>query len=531
MPVDNTFPNTEPPPHPEDNSVDKNAQPSGVTKSAEPVLIDPKLAGALTDEIDAIPQGTQNVSTFNTTVPEAVLPSGSQPQQLSREQTVSFISKKGPPKVLLIVLGAFLLLIIVTMVMLFLRREKPVSLVGTKGELTWWGVDNDESVVKPIIEDYVNKNPNVKINYIKQSSQDYRERLTNALAQGKGPDIFEIHNSWVPMFKTELSTLPANIMSSDDYKKTFYPVAVQDFTTTSGIVAIPLEYDALTLFYNQDIFDSAALKPPTTWDDLTSLAKNLTQNGEGKGVILQSGVALGITDNIDYWPDILGLMVIQNGSDPGKPNQKAWDALAFYASFAQDHPVWNSSMPHSTSAFAKNKVAMIFAPTAATKDIVLENSNLRFKTATIPQLPKNNPTDPDYSYATYWAQGVWVRSKNTSVAWDFLKYLSNRESLTKMNETRKNINVLQKAYPRRDMAVLQKEDKIFGPVLSLAENSRSWYLHDKTSDGLTGLNSQMNEIYKNTLNSVIDNKDPDKNIDPWNLGITGVIAKYTAKKK
>ena len=48
-------------------------------------------------------------------------------------------------------------------------------------------------------------NPNIKIRYEKQSTQDYQERLANTLASGKGPDIFEIHNtryqdSWHPPF-------------------------------------------------------------------------------------------------------------------------------------------------------------------------------------------------------------------------------------------------------------------------------------------------------------------------------------------
>ena len=79
---------------------------------------------------------------------------------------------------------------------------------GGEADLTWWGLWEDESVVAPLIAEYQEANPKVKIQYVKQSQQDYRERLTNALAKGEGPDIFRFHNSWVPMLKNELDFVP-----------------------------------------------------------------------------------------------------------------------------------------------------------------------------------------------------------------------------------------------------------------------------------------------------------------------------------
>lgn len=512
MTNNNSFPSTEPPPHPGIS----NPIYSTANKPVPPEqIVDPKLASVMTIND---PQ--------NSFAPASTSSGASDTSQLNSQPLPP--QKKGMPKILPIILGVFGILIIVTVVMFFLRRDRSINLVGTKGELVWWGVGNDESVVKPLIDEYINQNPNVKITYVKQSVQDYRERLINSLAQGKGPDIFEIHNSWVPMFSTELSSLPSSVMSIDEYKSTFYPVALQDFSVTKGVVAMPLEYDALTLFYNQNIFDSAAVVPPTTWDDVATLASNLTQKGE-RDTILQSGVALGITENVDYWQDIVGLMIFQNAANPGKPTTKTWDALSFFSSFTTDLEVWNTSLPNSISAFAKNKLAMLFAPTAAAKDIILEDPSFRFKTAILPQLPKNNPTDLDFSYATYWAQSVWVRSRNAEVAWDFLKFVSSAESLQKMNTIRSSRSILEKAYPRQEMAILQREDEVLGSVLALAKNARSWYLHDKTFDGQTGLNSQMANIYKDALTSVLENKDPEKLTDPLNSSINTVLTKYTLK--
>src|SRR3972149_6732079 len=110
-----------------------------------------------------------------------------------------------------------------------------------------------------------------------QSHQDYRERLTNSLAKGEGPDIFRFHNSWVPMFRKELDYLPPSVMSPSEYSQTFYPVVTSGLTSGTGMVGIPLEYDGLVLYINQDIFDQNAKSPPTTWDDLRQTAISLTK--------------------------------------------------------------------------------------------------------------------------------------------------------------------------------------------------------------------------------------------------------------
>ena len=58
---------------------------------------------------------------------------------------------------------------------------------GSETTITWWGLWEDQSIVAPIIAEYENENPKIKINYVKQSHQDYRERLTNSFAKGTGP--------------------------------------------------------------------------------------------------------------------------------------------------------------------------------------------------------------------------------------------------------------------------------------------------------------------------------------------------------
>ena len=68
---------------------------------------------------------------------------------------------------------------------------------------------------------------------------------------------------------------PTNVITVDKFSSTFYKPASDVSVINGKIYAIPLQYDALALIYNKDIF-SQKCNTPATWTDLTTLASNLT---------------------------------------------------------------------------------------------------------------------------------------------------------------------------------------------------------------------------------------------------------------
>ena len=255
-----------------------------------------------------------------------------------------------------------LILLIVTIVFVLAKlKSNNSSVESKKGEIVWWGFGLKKEVIQPLIDEYLSKNPMAKITYIEESPIDYRERLINSLLQEKGPDIFSFHNSWVPMFEDELDIMSKDVMTYDDYAKIYYPVIVGNMTTGAGVVGFPLEYDGITLYINEDIFSTAGKIPPRTWDQFRQIAQDLTTKND-KNIIIQSGTSLGITANIDFWPEIIALLFYQNKVNLYKPEGAgAEEALTFYADFYTFDKVWDTTLPSSTEAFANGKVAMFFA--------------------------------------------------------------------------------------------------------------------------------------------------------------------------
>ena len=430
--------------------------------------------------------------------------------------------KKGIPKIVFIIPAILALLTI----LFFVGKSLLSRVGGGETTLTWWGLWEEEAVVAPLIAEYQAAHPKVKITYQKQSPQDYRERLTNALAKGTGPDIFRFHNTWLPMFRDELDSVPASVMSAGEFAQAFYPVATSDLTSGSGLAGIPLMYDGLTLYINEEIFEKAGKTPPATWDDLRQLAIGLTTKDE-QGTITQAGVALGRTENVDHWQEILGLMMLQNGVSMGNPTGKlAEDALNFFTIFSSVDGVWDATLPPSTIAFASGKLAMYFGPSWRAFEIRQQNPNLRFKTVALPQLPKGSPSEPDVAYATYWAEGVWARSKSREAAWEFLKFLSSKESLEKMYQNAAQSRLFGEPYPRSDMASLLSSDRLLGALLVQAPNAESWYLASRTFDGPTGINSQIAKYFEDAVNAVNAGTAASKALITTAEGVKQVLSQY-----
>src|SRR3989338_1996702 len=186
---------------------------------------------------------------------------------------------------------------------------------GKKVTLEYWGLWEEEQMMAPVIEDYHREHPNITIKYLKQDIDSYREKLVARGKEGRGPDIFRFHNTWLPSIIEIAAPIPEKIMPAAEFEKTFYQVAQDDLKVDKSYHGLPLEIDGLVLVYNNDLFKKAGISTaPQTWEDVVRSASSLRVQAPG-GDILTSGIALGTADNLEHFSDILGWMFIQNGAE------------------------------------------------------------------------------------------------------------------------------------------------------------------------------------------------------------------------
>lgn len=419
----------------------------------------------------------------------------------------------------LVIAGAVILLLVIlgsTLYKKFANKNLPIT-------LTYWGLWEPTSVVQSVIADYESSHPNVKISYSMQSPKNYRTRLQSAIASGTGPDIARIHNTWLPMLRPSLSVAPETIIPSSTLNN-YYPIVQKNASIGGKIYALPLEIDGLALFYNQDMLKEVNAAPPADWNTLRKLAFDLTKTNAETKVIERAGAAIGTTTNVEHWSDILGLLILQNSGDPGKPTSTAvQDALTFYTIFSTQDKSWDASQPNSVYAFATGTVAMIIAPSWEVAEIKAINPNLKFGVAPAPTLPSTN-----VAWATYWMEAVPSSSKNQAAAWEFIKYLSSESSLQKMYAGATQIHTIGEPYPLTSMKSLLSSDELAGAFVNQGPAYTSWYLSDRTYD--EGVNDELIKYYEDAVNAINSGSTIGSITKTLDDGVAQVLTKYPEAK-
>ena len=393
-------------------------------------------------------------------------------------------------------------------VALFSRLSQSFS----SGKLVYWGLWEPEEVMGPILSEFEASHPGIKVEYVMQSPQEYRERLQTALDEGKGPDLFRIHNTWVPLLRSNLDPLPSSVYSVSDYKNIFYPTTARDFQVGNDYVAVPLEFDGLAMFVNDTMFQNAGMSIPQNWEELRDAARILSQCESEDGSctpsdsrIITSGVALGTTDNVDHWQDIVAVLMLQNNVDlnhPYTPDPKpAQDVIDYFNSFSRTLRIWDSNLPSSTNQFAAGKLAIYFAPSWRVFDIKTANPGLRFSVHPIPQLPVDIARgETPINWASYWAEAVNTKSPNKKQAWELIKYLSSSDTLVRFYQSAvQSPRAFGEPYSRTDLADILKNEPLVGAYVNQAPLARSWYLASSTHDGPSGINSRVSSAFSETI--------------------------------
>lgn len=480
------------------------------------------------DQINQNSNGTINLQ------PEEVAPDVVSPDISTAAISEPFLTNDGPPavyeenknKYFLIGGTVFFIMLVFVILFTFLRPKMPVS-QKSPINLTYWGLWEDKEIYEPLIFAYQAKNPNVKIDYQKKTITEYREKLIARSQNGQGPDIFRFHNTWIPQLKVNdesiLSALPPEIMSVDEYNKTFYPIIQKDLKINGKYYGLALEIDGLVLVINDSLFKKAGIaSPPLSWtEDLIDIVNKMSVRDENKQIIT-AGIALGTAENIDFFSEIFGLLLVQNGGNLSNlDSPEAIQALEVYRRFAEPPTnYWDETMPNSTTAFIQEKVAMIIVPSWQILTIKTINPDIKIKVVPVPKGPQGK----QISIASYWVEGVSKYSKNQIEAWKFLKFLTEREQMSKLYETQAKTRLFGEPYSRVDLGATLVQHEYLGAVISQANDYISLPMTSMTQDN--GLNDGIIVYLKDAINATAQGVAYSEALKNAKKGIDQIFLRY-----
>lgn len=486
-------------------------------------------AGQPDQQMPAQNASEQVQNQFSPQAPEPIIPTSTPPppEPLIQENYPTSLSGGGSSPfsvgtIIKIVIGLGIIAIVLFLIFAVIIPIFSKKSAG-KAEILYWGLWEDKSIIQPVIDDFNKKYPDIKISYVKQDVKQYRKKLSARFDNNTGPDIFQFHNSWVPMFSSVLLPLSTDTISKKDFESSFYPVVQKDLTRSGAIYGLPMEMDTLSLYANTEIFQSAGAKVPATWEDFNSVSRSLTVTDE-TGAIKTSGAALGSFSNIVHAPDIISMLFAQNGaniSDLSSTPKNASEALVFYTNFAKgDQKVWDNTLDNSMQAFAQGKVAMYFGYSWDYFILKAINPELKVEIHQVPRIK-----DKDMSSASYWNVGVSSKSKFKKETLLFLKFLTSAETQEKLFSIESKTRTFGEPYARTELGGKLKSSIAY-PFVSQGNKAVSSFFAGDTYDD--GLNSQMNKYLENAVNSIISDNgtSPETAVSKLSEGVNQVIGQY-----
>lgn len=389
--------------------------------------------------------------------------------------------------------------------------------------LTVWGMAEDEGVYKNLFDSYKLDHPNTQITFVRASLVNYLPRLSAQLKSGTGPDIFPLHSSWIKSAKDDLSV---SSLTPLEFSKDYYPVATEMVVDSDKVYGLPTELDGLVMFVNQDIIKAANTPIPKTWGEFLESSKKVTVKNSSGGIVT-AGASLGTTSNVDFWPEVLGLLFYQqpNGNLTVPNNRDGAEVLAFYTSFILDprSKTWDVNLASSTLMFTSGNLAFYFAPIKKAQDIKTQSPNLNFSVAPVPQLSSRTT-----GWGSFWALSVSKRSPYQKEAWELTQFLTSSKVLQTINLQRVQTGFFPRAYPRVEMASQQLNDPLLAPAITQGTFYKSWYI--TSVNGGSGMSQELTDLYKSAIDSVLQGSSPESALSNISGSIKAIMTKYGVDK-
>ncbi|NHN34986.1 ABC transporter substrate-binding protein [Paenibacillus agricola] len=301
----------------------------------------------------------------------------------------------------------------------------------------WEASPLETDSVKKGIENFMKKNPNIKVEYTPvPGGTQYVSKLLTMLAGNAAPDVFFLGAREYRSFQERNVLLDLTPQFKLEYKlDEFIPSSAQIMEIKGGIYGVSSCTVSPVLYYNKDVFDKAGLPyPPVdpakawTWQQFVDVAKKLTIMDGGK--VTQYG-AYGFED--------FGVVIPEMSSNGGKlfandgntmaintsENKTAFQAILDMRKndgVAPEAKLLENIGMKPAQMLQSGKIGMLVTGSWALQEI----ATMKFPVgvAALPQFKKAVTIGQAHVHS------AWKNTKHPKEAWKLISYLSSEEYQT-----------------------------------------------------------------------------------------------------
>lgn len=366
------------------------------------------------------------------------------------------------------------LLIVAMLVMALMTGCSSAGEDNKQTTIKFWSIYPEGDVnyewTMSVIQRFMDANPNIKVEYTGISFWDYFTKITTAMTDQNGPDIYiQTIKDNTDRAKGGVSMELSQFFDESINKENFYEEDLKPMTYEDKIYGLPYALDNRILYYNVDLVNTLAdttdeqwlatkaaqqenstitgkpadligedgnVRAPKTWDELRAYQQLLTKEESGKITQLGFDVAVGNTMFVNtVWNkggeffDAEGNSIIT--TDPGvRAGFETWYNLTHTLSTAKVNGFLDTAGDNKTNLFWGGKVALMIA----TNEIPWQNDKLeegkKINLGAAP-VPYDNVEENRYNFTGGFSIEVSNRLSKSKAkqqaAWEFVKFMTSPE--------------------------------------------------------------------------------------------------------
>ena len=308
--------------------------------------------------------------------------------------------------------------LIISLCLLFLASGCGKKDERVKIQFASWGSKTEDEIIKDVIKDFEDKNPDIKIEFL-HIPQNYFQKIHLLFASNTEPDVLFLNNHYLPVYANAGRLLPLSTQGVYDKK------VLEALSWHDEIYAVPRDISLLVVYYNKDLFQKAGVaEPKNGWKqaDFLAKARKITEKTGMFGISFEE-------EPLFYLPYVMS----EGGSFFDIDSENSQRALAFYADLRKKYHVAprREGRAAATMAqmFLQGKLAMQLSGRWLTPKY-LEDADFEWGTVEFPAGQAGSIVPLD---ASGWAISKASRHKDEAI--EFVNYLASREVIEKFAKT------------------------------------------------------------------------------------------------
>ncbi|NMF85118.1 sugar ABC transporter substrate-binding protein [Nodosilinea sp. P-1105] len=156
-----------------------------------------------------------------------------------------------------------------------------------------------------LIAEYEAEHPDQSVRWVDVPWGDMQSKILTAVAAGTAPDVVNLNPDFAAQLAGRNAWLPLNDYISDIDQQVYLPNIWQANTLNGQSFGLPWYLTTNIIFYNQDLLGAAEVDPPTTFEELAQVARQVKEATgkyayfttfvpEDAADVLQSFVQMGV---------------------------------------------------------------------------------------------------------------------------------------------------------------------------------------------------------------------------------------------